>query len=158
MFCPKCNNGLIFKKTKRGDIHQCEQCWGMWFDEANFGRYSVWLACEMELKKEIDLNFRQREVTKVYDIKEAFHLCPQCQTAMAKVNYFYDSNIIIDKCKSCKGIWTDSGEIGLIAKHIKRDPRVEAIYDEYFRNKVLEEIISIEATVNMILMAIGKSI
>ena len=57
------------------------------------------------------------------DESEMIRACPKCMMAMKKVNYAYDSNIIIDRCEKCAGIWTDKGELIAIAKFVKNDPR-----------------------------------
>ena len=43
---------------------------------------------------------------------------------MKEFNFAYDSNIFLDKCPRCGGIWTDAGEILKVAEHLKMDPRV----------------------------------
>ena len=70
----------------------------MWFDTANFRRYSVWRACELELNRDIDVNFKPRQVTSTLTMKEPVRICPVCLIGLSKINYGYDSNIIIDKC------------------------------------------------------------
>jgi membrane associated rhomboid family serine protease len=41
---------------------------------------------------------------------------------MKKINYAYDSNIILDKCEKCNGIWTDHDEIMRLAIFRKGNP------------------------------------
>ena len=53
--------------------------------------------------------------------------CPQCGAPMREFNYAYDSNVFLDRCPKCDGIWADSGEIRRIAQHLKIDPEVDAI-------------------------------
>jgi len=40
-------------------------------------------------------------------------ICPVCKYAMIVVEYH---NIELDYCNSCKGVWFDSGELGLLLK------------------------------------------
>jgi len=54
--------------------------------------------------------------------KELQRKCPRCHVDMSLRNYSYDSNIIIDKCPSCQGIWTDKGEMQAVARYVKRNP------------------------------------
>jgi len=64
---------------------------------------------------------------------------------MKKVNYAYDSNIIIDRCTKCEGIWTDQGELKAIAKFIKEDPRVKAIGESLIaKNPAIPEAEGVE--------------
>ena len=151
MRCPVCGNGLVHKRTKRGELDHCEQCLGMWFDTANFNRYAVWLACEKKLRETVDINFKPRKVIGSDKIREPERVCPKCNIGLAKNNYAYDSNIIIDKCKQCDGVWVDALEIERIAEHIKRDPRVEEIGEGLVTNEALEDLDKIEAFVLLVL-------
>jgi Zn-finger nucleic acid-binding protein len=40
-------------------------------------------------------------------------ICPVCKYAMVTIEYH---NIELDYCNSCKGVWFDSGELGLLLK------------------------------------------
>jgi Zn-finger nucleic acid-binding protein len=43
---------------------------------------------------------------------------------MRRFNYAYDSNIYLDRCPACDGLWLDGGEIEQIARHVQVDPDV----------------------------------
>ncbi len=43
--------------------------------------------------------------------KEHWMKCPKCGNDLEEVSY---EDIMIDKCKSCNGIWLDSGELELL--------------------------------------------
>ena len=60
--------------------------------------------------------------------------CPQCYIAMKEFNYAYDSNVFLDRCEKCKGIWLDPNEIIDIAKHIQYNPDVDVVARELIRN------------------------
>ena len=53
-------------------------------------------------------------------------MCPTCDFAMREFNYAYDSNVFLDRCEQCKGIWLDPNEIVDIAKHIQYNPKLDA--------------------------------
>lgn len=46
---------------------------------------------------------------------------------MRRFNYSYDSNVFLDKCPDCGGVWTDGGEARLIAGYLKENPQATAI-------------------------------
>ncbi|HIJ66107.1 MAG TPA: rhomboid family intramembrane serine protease [Candidatus Hydrogenedentes bacterium] len=46
---------------------------------------------------------------------------------MRKFNYAYDSNVILDRCPSCSGIWADGGEIYRLASYNKGHPKLDAL-------------------------------
>ncbi len=37
--------------------------------------------------------------------------CVDCGTPMQRVNYGYQSGIVLDRCASCKGVWLDHSEL-----------------------------------------------
>ena len=47
------------------------------------------------------------------------------QYQLKKINYLADSNVILDKCPACQGIWADGGEAKAIAEHLKVNPKIE---------------------------------
>ena len=117
----------------------CSECGGIWFDKHKL----KWAANQLAITEKIDPNelrvlFKKRTVVKP-DKSEPIRTCPKCTLAMKKVNYAYDSNIIIDRCTKCEGIWTDKGEIKAIAKFIKEDPRVKAIGESLIAKDPLEK-------------------
>ena len=44
------------------------------------------------------------------DIAEQQRACPVCAAAMSKLNYAYESGVIVDTC-SAHGMWVDAGEL-----------------------------------------------
>jgi membrane associated rhomboid family serine protease len=46
---------------------------------------------------------------------------------MNKFNYAYGSNVILDKCPDCDGIWADAGESKLVAQYLKDDPQANRL-------------------------------
>jgi hypothetical protein len=127
----------------------------MWFDKANFTRYAVWLACEKKLSETVDIDFKPRNAIGSGKIREPNRICPKCSIGLAKNNYAYDSNIFIDKCKQCDGVWVDAFEINEIAEHIKRDPRVEEIGEGLITNEALESVEKLEAFVTQVILILG---
>lgn len=73
---------------------------------------------------EIELN---KKVISTYRIAEPLKSCPRCQQEMKKINYAYDSNIILDRCPACDGIWTEGGEINRVAIYRKGNPELDAL-------------------------------
>lgn len=60
-------------------------------------------------------------------VPEAPRPCPACAKGMEKLNYGYDSNVILDRCAPCAGTWADSGEVERVAQHAKGNPRLDAL-------------------------------
>ena len=58
------------------------------------------------------------------DGKKLKKFCPRCGILTEMFNYCYDSNIFLDKCPSCHGLWADKGELERVAQHLKGNPVV----------------------------------
>jgi len=63
-----------------------------------------------------------KKVEKAWASTEKPRTCPRCLSNMKKVNFAYDSNVLVDKCNLCGGIWTDSGELLKLSILIKGNP------------------------------------
>jgi Zn-finger nucleic acid-binding protein len=123
MICPSCQSSLTFEQVYYCKIYPCTRCDGIWLRAEIFPRLASSLAVNVEKSDHDYLKlFKPREVA-LPDSKRP-RLCPQCRTAMKEFNFAYDSNIFLDKCPRCGGIWTDAGEILKVAGHLKMDPMV----------------------------------
>jgi len=59
---------------------------------------------------------------------------------MKQFNYAYDSNIFLDRCPDCGGIWADAGEMLQVARHLKPDLDREIIAKGLIVNPYLEQM------------------
>jgi Zn-finger nucleic acid-binding protein len=130
---------LAIELVGRSKVMRCRGCGGCWVQKERIG--AVLGSC-MELLAE-----RSNEMQKLGDrinpfqIKEASLPCPECGRPMRKLNYAYNSNVIIDECKSCRGIWFEKGELRKVAEFFKycglpksmkeSFERIKAIYDRH---------------------------
>ncbi|MBZ0166663.1 MAG: zf-TFIIB domain-containing protein [Candidatus Omnitrophica bacterium] len=113
MNCPQCDNALQQVEFQGVVIGECPECHGRWFDRG-------------ELKKAKDLanedfgwiNFDpfDQDVTKIEDTPEGTP-CPQCHSEMHSLPYS-NSEVIIDKCAACHGIWLDQNEFEKIIAYL----------------------------------------
>jgi Zn-finger nucleic acid-binding protein len=89
-------------------IDYCPECYGIWLD---FGEL------EKLVKKSIEKNqlFRDKFSGPVAEQEEVNRIikCPVCQKTLTKKKH-YSSNLYIDICSVCGGIWFDSGEFAAI--------------------------------------------
>jgi membrane associated rhomboid family serine protease len=46
---------------------------------------------------------------------------------MVKYNFSYDSNVILDRCDECEGIWVDGPEVRRLAIYLKGNPRLDRL-------------------------------
>jgi Zn-finger nucleic acid-binding protein len=94
--------------------------------------------------------FKVREVASP-DCQHEARLCPECQAVMREFNFAYDSNIFLDKCPRCGGIWTDVGEILKVAQHLKMDPRIYEVGQSLLEESpAMRDIRRTEIAINII--------
>ena len=61
---------------------------------------------------------------------------------MRELNYAYDSNVFLDRCEKCNGIWLDPNEIIDIAAHIQYNPEIVVFGKSFLdmkNNRYIEE-------------------
>ena len=144
MRCPVCSTALRRVRTRSFIVSICTKCKGIWFDAETFLPFAKKLSTESQTKSSSKITFQPRNVVTSEQVIEDARLCPNCQAGLHKFNYAYDSNIFLDKCKNCKGIWTDAGEIQQVASYLKKDPRLQEIGSYLVkRDRQLEDITSL---------------
>jgi Zn-finger nucleic acid-binding protein len=95
--------------------------------------------------------FKPRKVASS-DSEKRTSFYPECQVVMKEFNFAYDSNIFLDKCPRCGGIWTDAGEILKVAEHLKMDPRIyEVGHGLIGEDDVTRDIRRVEIFMNIVL-------
>lgn len=108
-------------------VDVCAKCGGVWFDKGELKLVVNQLIVENKVKAaNTTVPFTKRMIEKT-DQNEGYRTCPKCGLTMKKLNYAYDSNVFVDKCQGCEGIWTDKGEVKQIAQFLKKDPQVQEI-------------------------------
>lgn len=131
MNCPKCNSELSTFQVDEMKLEQCTSCEGMWFDKDEIR--------QVKDKADSDLNWMDFEIWKHADkFKSGKHKynCPKCNQKMEVLNYD-ETNIEIDYCKSCEGVWLDKGEIQKLIAALE-DELLTKSFSEYVK-KTLEE-------------------
>ena len=116
MKCPACDSFLSEDKFSTVNIEKCGSCGGIWARGDQLKDYIDKLF-QHEKIKDLDSNYEDN-VAEI-KITEAVRKCPVCGRDMMKMNYMYDSNIILDRCNDCGGIWVDGDEIKKIAEYLK---------------------------------------
>jgi Zn-finger nucleic acid-binding protein len=93
------------------EVDACPSCQGMWLDVG-----------ELEKIEDVREHDYSEELQRIpNDVANAYEMarqkarpdlhCPKCGAEMASREYAYCSQIIIDVCPKCVGIWLDKGEI-----------------------------------------------
>lgn len=130
MYCPRCktrgeNFELQTAKLEGIEVDICKNCGGIWFDKEELGEATK--VSPVEIQKLTTLLEENKNVDKIEDTELQ---CPKCNIPMFKYRYMYTSNIYIDSCERCEGIWIDKGELIQIINYLeeasKVDPEKEA--------------------------------
>jgi len=114
MNCPVCNHSLELVKYEYLPYHYCRWCQGMWVEAKLLKNLAVRMAVVSNIKPTETIPFKPRTVDRPAK-DNRIRLCPKCSAGMKQLNYAYDSNVIVDRCDTCEGIWLDSGEIKQLA-------------------------------------------
>jgi len=122
MKCPDCQNDLQITKLKGIAIHECLKCKGKWFE-----RNELILA-----KNTVDDGLRWLDFDPFGQDSDKLSVasdgkdCPQCNKKMQSLNYM-QSKIIIDKCKSCQGVWLSHGELERTIRYLEKVVSAESV-------------------------------
>jgi membrane associated rhomboid family serine protease/Zn-finger nucleic acid-binding protein len=108
-------------------VQMCNDCAGIWFEQDNFVDFVRGLAASENIPNDIVKLFKRRDVLLAHKVEEKAKVCPRCRKELRKFNYSYDSNVILDKCPDCAGIWADKGEIERAATYLKGDPNADTV-------------------------------
>lgn len=130
--CPNCNQKILKEVSfYKNQVDRCDECKGIWFDQDELRKakddkdeFLKWL--------DVDL-WREKKKLRIFS---STRKCPNCRKNLYEVKYG-ESNIKVDICNSCKGIWLDQGEFGKIINYLKKVVNTETL-SKYF-NHVFEE-------------------
>ncbi|MEN8127497.1 MAG: zf-TFIIB domain-containing protein [Planctomycetota bacterium] len=143
-----CKSLLRAEKYQYVEFDICGDCRGIWVSGEQFHAMAVNVAADGQVKSSAKLTFQPRKVLRTLPENEALaRKCPQCHSAMKEFNYAYDSNIFLDRCERCKGLWLDPNEIIDIAKHIQYNPEVDAAARALIKDEAGEEAAKIAMAV-----------
>ena len=130
--CPSCKDCL--REVSFGGVKtdQCDSCKGYWFQKDEFR-----LAKDKEEKRINWMDIDLWESENDFTVSKKNRECPDCETALFEVNYG-DSDIKVDFCGECEGVWLDKGEFQKIMKYLK-EKAGDKIMNDYYKI-LLEEI------------------
>ena len=119
--------------VKKGSVEfdTCLSCGAIWFDEGELRK----------VKDEVDpnLNWMDFEIWRHHDKFHAHSvekLCPNCGMNLAAIDYA-DTNVVIDFCPACYGVWLDKGEFESIINALHEEIETMTVSDYWIES--LEE-------------------
>jgi Zn-finger nucleic acid-binding protein len=124
MQCPNknCNHEELKEMMIVGiKADYCPKCFGMWFEKGEFD--SAKNAKDMSLRwMDIDL-WKDK---KLFDAKYSHRTCPKDRSLLYEVSYA-DSDVKVDVCNLCQGIWLDRGEFDKLLSYLQTKNKKELI-------------------------------
>ncbi len=113
------------------EVDYCPECLGVWFDKDEL-RYAK--DDKDQQLKWLDFDI-WRDKNK-FTLSKGDKHCPADRTGLMQVAYD-NSNVKIDFCKFCQGIWLDRGEFKQIMVYLRKKADYEILH-RYTKNLVLE--------------------
>jgi len=129
--CPDDNEILEKALFYTVEVDYCPRCLGIWFekDELRWAKDA----------KDKNLNWLDVDVWRdkgKFEVFRSQRYCPDCRISLCQVAYD-NSEINIDFCKKCEGIWLDRGEFKQIINYLKKKADYEILH-RYTKNLILE--------------------
>lgn len=127
MTCPFCKINLEESILSGVSVHYCSRCLGLWFEEGEL-RWA-------KDKKDEDLKWFDVDLWQdlgKFKISRDRKLCPKDRLPLYEVSYG-DSDVSVDVCNICRGIWLDRGEFAGIMEYLAKKTNFE-ILNNYLRN------------------------
>lgn len=137
MECPNKHGRLEKVLFYQVEVDYCPICLGVWFDKDE-------LAYAKD-EKDQQLNWLDFDIWRdkeKFELSQLDQHCPFCRAGLVQVNYD-ESNVKIDFCKNCNGVWLDRGEFKQILIYLKKKADYEILH-RYTKNltKELWEVFS----------------
>jgi Zn-finger nucleic acid-binding protein len=124
--CPVCNKTLKTITFGNQEIDLCLVCGGIWFDKGELLGVINSLLAQNKVDPQTVKEAYRKKIIHPDTLQQIQRKCPRCNMVMQLRNYSYDSNIIVDICSRCNGVWTDKGEMLAIATYIKGNPKIDS--------------------------------
>ena len=120
--CPKCpDHPPMHEEEVEGvHVHACKVCGGIWLNKGELNALAH--------PAEGDLEYCSAD--HIEEDRVTDRLCPTCpETRLIRVNFIAYSEIVMDFCRKCEGIWLDRGELDAITAEVQGLDKVPESWD-----------------------------
>lgn len=131
MECPKCNDNLISFSVDHLEFDECKNCEGIWFSKDELR--------QVKNLADSDLNWMDFVIWKHTDrfkAKPHKYTCPNCCAKMDVLDYD-NTNVEIDYCSECQGIWLDKDKLVKIIDSLEEE-LISKSFSEYVKSTINE--------------------
>jgi len=115
MKCPVDGEPLMSARYEAEiQVDECGKCHGIWLDAGELQRIESTKERDYseELKRIPDHVARAYEAARQKAQRE--RTCPSCERELERREYGYCSQIAVDACPGCQGVWLDRGELSAL--------------------------------------------
>lgn len=120
MQCPRDGETLV-SETYEGDVvvDRCPSCRGIWLDSGELKTIQETIEHDYsEQLNQINVVARAYEMARQKSLPDI--RCPKCQGELNPKEYAYCSQILIDRCADCGGVWLDAGELAALEQFFEQ--------------------------------------
>lgn len=121
MKCPRCDSALTHIHSQFMD--DCPDCGGTWYDDDELRRAKD---AEARVLDWLDFEFWRQE--QDFRPSSCANPCPRCAGALVELRYGR-TEVEIDVCPSCRGIWLDRGEFAAIIEALENEATSMTVSD-----------------------------
>ena len=125
MKCPKCCNvELSVKEVEGVNVQLCPSCSGIFLHKGELQKIAHHTAGDIEYSSLANL-----DTSTISELS-----CPICETEkMVNINFASYSDVIMQYCRKCSGIWLEKGELAQINAEIDKLNHDEEPWEHSFK-------------------------
>jgi Zn-finger nucleic acid-binding protein len=126
MKCPR-DHAELTEKIYESDItvDACPECGGLWLEKGKLEAIEESLDNDYTPELKEMPNLIEGAFERAEQMTARSLTCPACGSPMENHEYAYCSQVMVDSCPHCGGIWLDEGEIMKLELFFERS-RIEA--------------------------------
>ena len=113
------------------EVNYCPKGLGVWFDKGEFR-----IAKDVKDKNLDWMDIDLWKEKKKLNISKEERMCPKCEVPMYQIKYG-DSDVKVDICNVCEGVWLDRGEFKRIVNYLQEELSKEVMHN-YTKNLIEE--------------------
>jgi len=110
--CPECQIHLEPMEFHGVMLDECSGCGGVWFDDGELKKCQAGGTSSLiELEDQI-------APAVLWHHQDHTRICPSCNIRLTTYKYLYTSEILLDECTGCYGVWVQDGELKKMAEFL----------------------------------------
>ncbi|MBN1864204.1 MAG: zf-TFIIB domain-containing protein [Victivallales bacterium] len=119
--CPRCEDIKLIRKNFEGTpVELCEECGGIWLNKGDLNKIAHPISGDIEYCSQENPGRKGPSTLE----------CPVCKgVQLARANFIEFSDIMLDVCPECHGIWLDKGELEAINAEIDALAKIPESWD-----------------------------